>query len=177
MHIENAHEHTGSAEAIRPSLRNGFTAYFALSPVTGLSCHRCSQEACFSRTQCQRRGIRTTRLRRPLQPRSSVAATASIASRPAFRDDCAYAPLVGRDDATSEGDLPLRSRLIAATDWHDGQISLMAVKTYLMTRRVFPRNNPAVIPAVIPGMTVGLLRPLLPSLREGTFSKGSPRTT
>jgi hypothetical protein len=30
----NAHEHTGSAEAIRPSLRNGFTAYFALSPVS-----------------------------------------------------------------------------------------------------------------------------------------------
>jgi hypothetical protein len=36
---ENAHEHTGSAEAIRPSLRNGFTAYNALSLVTGLSCH------------------------------------------------------------------------------------------------------------------------------------------
>jgi hypothetical protein len=33
---ENAHEHTGSAEAVRPSLRNGFTAYFVLSPVTGL---------------------------------------------------------------------------------------------------------------------------------------------
>ena len=32
---KNAHEHTGSAEAIRPSLRDGFTAYFALSPVTG----------------------------------------------------------------------------------------------------------------------------------------------
>jgi hypothetical protein len=32
---EHAHEHTGSAEAVRPSLRNGFTAYFALSPVTG----------------------------------------------------------------------------------------------------------------------------------------------
>ena len=29
---ESAHEHTGSAEAIRHSLRNGFTAYFALSP-------------------------------------------------------------------------------------------------------------------------------------------------
>jgi len=28
----NAHEHTGSAEAIRHSLRNGFTAYFELSP-------------------------------------------------------------------------------------------------------------------------------------------------
>jgi hypothetical protein len=34
-HQENAHEHTGSAEAIRPSLRNGFTAYFVLSPVIG----------------------------------------------------------------------------------------------------------------------------------------------
>jgi hypothetical protein len=32
---EHAHEHTGSAEAVRPSLRNGFTAYFALSLVTG----------------------------------------------------------------------------------------------------------------------------------------------
>jgi hypothetical protein len=32
-HTKNAHEHTGSAEAVRPSLRNGFTTYFALSPV------------------------------------------------------------------------------------------------------------------------------------------------
>ena len=40
LHEENAHEHTGSAEAIRHSLRNGFTAYIALSPVNGLSCHR-----------------------------------------------------------------------------------------------------------------------------------------
>jgi hypothetical protein len=30
MKKENAHEHTGSAEAIRHSLRNGFTAYAAL---------------------------------------------------------------------------------------------------------------------------------------------------
>jgi hypothetical protein len=35
-----AHEHTGSAESIRPSLRNGFTAYSALSPATNSSCHR-----------------------------------------------------------------------------------------------------------------------------------------
>ena len=34
-HKENAHEHTGSAEAVRPSLRNGFTAYNVLSPVIG----------------------------------------------------------------------------------------------------------------------------------------------
>ena len=30
----------GSAEAIRPSLRNGFTVSFVLSPVTGFVCHR-----------------------------------------------------------------------------------------------------------------------------------------
>ena len=28
---ENAHEHTGSAEALRHSLRNGFTAYAVIS--------------------------------------------------------------------------------------------------------------------------------------------------
>lgn len=32
---KNAHEHTGSAETLRPSLRNGFTAYFVLSPENG----------------------------------------------------------------------------------------------------------------------------------------------
>jgi hypothetical protein len=35
LHVENAHEHTGSAETLRPSPRNGFTAYNALSSVTG----------------------------------------------------------------------------------------------------------------------------------------------
>jgi hypothetical protein len=37
---KSAHEHTGSAEAIRHSLRNGFTAYNALSSATNSSCHR-----------------------------------------------------------------------------------------------------------------------------------------
>ncbi len=37
---KNAHEHTGSAEAVRHSLRNGFTAYFVLSPAIRLCCHR-----------------------------------------------------------------------------------------------------------------------------------------
>jgi hypothetical protein len=32
---EYAHEQTGSAETLRPSPRNGFTAYAALSLVTG----------------------------------------------------------------------------------------------------------------------------------------------
>src|SRR5207247_2312924 len=38
--VIDAHEHTGSAETARPSPRNGFTAYFVLSPVSGLCCHR-----------------------------------------------------------------------------------------------------------------------------------------
>ena len=42
--LKNAHEHTGSAETLRPSLRNGFTAYSALSPVIELSCHRHPRE-------------------------------------------------------------------------------------------------------------------------------------
>jgi hypothetical protein len=35
-----AHEHTGSAETLRHSLRNGFTAYAVLSPAKNSSCHR-----------------------------------------------------------------------------------------------------------------------------------------
>jgi hypothetical protein len=35
MHI-GAHEHTGQRRALRHPLRNGFTAYNALSPVNGL---------------------------------------------------------------------------------------------------------------------------------------------
>jgi len=35
MDNKNAHEHTGSAEAVRPSLRNGFNGCFALSLATG----------------------------------------------------------------------------------------------------------------------------------------------
>jgi hypothetical protein len=37
---KGAHEHPGSAETLRPSLRNGFTAYAVLSPATNSSCHR-----------------------------------------------------------------------------------------------------------------------------------------
>ena len=37
---EYAHEHTGISRGLRPSLRNGFTVYAALSPATNSSCHR-----------------------------------------------------------------------------------------------------------------------------------------
>ena len=32
---KTAHEHTGQRETLRPSLRNGFTAYFVLFPENG----------------------------------------------------------------------------------------------------------------------------------------------
>jgi hypothetical protein len=47
---KGAHEHTGSAEAVRPSLRNGFTAYFELSSVTGLFVTVASEKRSFSKT-------------------------------------------------------------------------------------------------------------------------------
>jgi hypothetical protein len=48
---KGAHEHTGSAEAIRHSLRNGFTAYAVLSPATNSSCHRRSRIGGASQTR------------------------------------------------------------------------------------------------------------------------------
>ena len=79
-----AHEHTGEAEALRLSLRDGLTAYFGLSPVNGLCCHRRPQKPGFLRTWRQHRGARTTRLRRTRRLRSSVTALASTASHRAF---------------------------------------------------------------------------------------------
>jgi len=79
----DAHEHTGSAEAIRPSLRNGFTAYFVISPVTGFLATVTSQDSS-RKAWRQHRGARTTRLRRPRQSRSSVVTSASTASHRTF---------------------------------------------------------------------------------------------
>jgi hypothetical protein len=77
----NAHEHTGSAEAIRHSPRNGFTAYSALSSATNSFCHRrhADQWSCspgwISNTSAgltSATDARTTRLRRTHQRRSSA---------------------------------------------------------------------------------------------------------
>ena len=69
---ESAHEHTGEAVAVRHPLRNGVTAYFALSLGTGLSCPHHQQTL---RTWPQRRETRTTRPRRPHRRCSSSSAT------------------------------------------------------------------------------------------------------
>ena len=89
---ESAHEHTGSAEAIRPSLRSGFTAYFALSPVTGLCCHRHPRDT--SRELSASIGapgphdfaVRAGHVRRswPSRPPHLTATSVTIASRPSF---------------------------------------------------------------------------------------------
>jgi len=69
---KKAHEvvTTGSPDQPGIPARNGFTAYFVLSPVIGLSCHRRLRNE--TQTWRQRRGVRTTRLRRPRQQRSSA---------------------------------------------------------------------------------------------------------
>ena len=68
-----AHEHTGSAENIRPSLRNGFTAYFALSLVSRALLPPSPARSLALTNLAPASGARTTRLRRPHQRRSSKA--------------------------------------------------------------------------------------------------------
>ena len=79
------------------------TVSFVLSPVIGLFCHRRLADTS-ARLERQRRGVRTTRLRRPRQHDSSSAPTASTASRPASVT-IAIRPSVGRDGGGYRVDL------------------------------------------------------------------------
>ena len=108
---KNAHEHTGSAEAIRPSLRNGFTTYFALTP---------ARPSLFVTVAPKKR-----ELPRNLTPaigasgphdfvvRSSCARQSQL-SRPPLPAPTfvtmANAPLTGRDGSQYAGDLGQESR-------------------------------------------------------------------
>src|SRR3954466_6756037 len=47
---KRAHEHTGQRETLRPSLRNGFTAYNVLSPENGSFASVAREKFCLSRT-------------------------------------------------------------------------------------------------------------------------------
>ncbi len=98
--------HHGRTGIIRRFLRNGFTAYSALSPVTGLSCHRRPQEALLleNLTPASGRQDHTTspsakqrsrqqRYQRPSHPRPTFV---TIAKRPCR---------VGRDGERYAGDL------------------------------------------------------------------------
>ena len=98
MHIaKNAHEHTGSAEAVRPSLRNGFTAYFVPSPARpGLFVTVIPKKLASQELDTCHWGVRTTRLRRPLQRCSSIAPSRPPLPAPTSVT-MANAPLSGRD--------------------------------------------------------------------------------
>src|SRR6185437_16761959 len=86
---ENAHERTGEAEAVRPSLRNGFNAYAALSLVSGFCHHRPREALAPQELDACSRGARTTRfcvrsrsLRRAFAPEAAT----STATCPNVRD-------------------------------------------------------------------------------------------
>src|SRR5262249_28513238 len=74
----------------------GLAAYFVLSPVSGLFCHRCRPRTGRADRR-QGRGARTTRLRRPLAERfvrytRHLTPQRPIATRTTLRDDRANVP-------------------------------------------------------------------------------------
>ena len=90
---KNAHEHTGSAETLRPSPRNGFTAYFALSPVTGFLATVASEklvsqklDASIGAPEPHDFAVRVARVRlsRATRPPHLTATFVTIAIRPSF---------------------------------------------------------------------------------------------
>jgi hypothetical protein len=103
VHKENAHEHTGTVGASRHSLRNGFTAYAALSPATNSSCHRRRRITVHRAPGWARKtsadltpatGARTTRFCRTQLRRSSVAPS-SLTGR-SLPCDCKARPTLPR---------------------------------------------------------------------------------
>src|ERR1044071_4146327 len=87
---------TGTAETSRLSPRNGLTAYFVLSPVNGLSCHRCRpRTGGADRRQVAAPGPHDFAVRCSVFVCAACTALtqqASIATRTTFRDDRANAP-------------------------------------------------------------------------------------
>jgi hypothetical protein len=83
--VKSAHEHTGSAEAVRPSLRNGFNGFLRALPGDRLSCHRrfARQSALRNLKPAPGRQDHTTSPS-AIARRSSKALPASTASRPTF---------------------------------------------------------------------------------------------
>ena len=145
-----AHEHTGSAEASRPSLRNGFTAY-TCSPRSGRArCHRRPREAFASPGLDASIGASgphdfAVRFRRA----TSLAPSASIASHRAFVTFASaphlaamtggVMPLIcptGKAEYfcskgwTDFGDLPVG--LICRRRWH--QVALARVANHSVTK-------------------------------------------
>jgi hypothetical protein len=87
------HGHTGNT---RHSPRNGFNGFLRALPGDRALLSPSPGAVYCAELERQRRGVRTTRLRRPLQALSSEAPSASTASRPYVRDD-GQRPSSGRD--------------------------------------------------------------------------------
>jgi hypothetical protein len=103
--------HSGGTGNIRHSPRNGFTAYFALSSGTGLSCPRHRRDAfASSPTWHQRRDARTTRLRRPPRTRSSHAPLRPPHPASHVHDD-RETPLLWRRDTRSKSHISEKQKL------------------------------------------------------------------
>jgi hypothetical protein len=82
------HEHTGSAEAPGIPARDGFNGFLRALPGDRALLPPSFADRSTTLTPASgRRGVRTTRLRRPLSRRSSKALPASTASRSNVRDD------------------------------------------------------------------------------------------
>jgi hypothetical protein len=108
---KNAHEHTGSAEAVRTSLRNGFTAYFVLSPARlGLFATVAPRKRELLKSLTPAIGasgphdfaVRITRCSSKAHPRPPLPAPTSVTM--------ANAPLSGRDARNYAGDLGQKQR-------------------------------------------------------------------
>ena len=94
VHEECAHEHTGAAESIRHSLRNGFTAYGVLSPENGSFASVAPWKLLppGALTPAPRRQDHTL-LPYALSRRSSVGTASVHRNPPHVRDDGTNAPL------------------------------------------------------------------------------------
>jgi hypothetical protein len=92
-------------ETHRLSLRNGLTAYFTLSPVTGLSCHRHLARTEFAQGLAPASG-RQDHATSPYEDSAFVCRAARVHRiPPRVHDDSRSAPLAGRDGRASKGDL------------------------------------------------------------------------
>jgi hypothetical protein len=151
---KDAHEHTGTAEALRHSLRSGFTAYAALSPETNSFCLRRrrieglskpgwvrktsvgltpatgARTTRFCRTQLRQSSARCVRSRTKARPENTP--TRPTPPRPPHPAPTfvtmANAPLAGQDGGSCTGDLGLRRSSIFFRQRLDGANHVEVVK-------------------------------------------------
>ena len=81
---KNAHEHTGTGGASRPSLRSGFTAYFVLFPVNGFLATVAPEKPASQELDASTAASEPHDFAVRVMPASSVMASASTASHRAF---------------------------------------------------------------------------------------------